>query len=77
MDSQVALGTLIKGRSSSRALNKELSLGNMIAYDLYAEGVYFETSRNRADAPTRVVKSRNLPDRLVVGSRRCRGLHWL
>ena len=55
MDSQVALGCVIKGRSSSQSLNKELelSLADMIAFDVYAEGIYFETSRNRADAPTR------------------------
>ena len=54
IDSQVTLGTLIKGRSSSRTLNRTLqqSIPNMIGYDIYSEGVYFETSRNRADAPS-------------------------
>lgn len=55
LDSQVALGSLIKGRASSPALNRELerSLPHMIAFDSYSEGVYFETKRNRSDAPTR------------------------
>ena len=54
-DSQVALGTLIKGRSSSPALNNELvkSLPVMLLRDMYYEGLYFETTVNRADDPTR------------------------
>ncbi len=55
VDSQVAIGTLVKGRSSSPSLNTELvrSLPEMLGYDIYTEVVYFETSCNRADAPTR------------------------
>ena len=55
MDSQVALGALIKGRSSSAALNSELarSLPHMVCLDLYLEGMYFNTLENRADQPTR------------------------
>ena len=49
-DSQVALGTLIKGRSSSPSLNNELVM--------YHEGIYYETSVNRADDPTRGKKIR-------------------
>lgn len=59
-DSQVALGTLIKGRSSSPALNNELvrSLPVMLLRDMYHEGIYYETSVNRADDPTRGKKIR-------------------
>ena len=55
LDSQVALGALIKGRSSSAALNEELgrSVPWMLALDSYAEYMYFHTSLNRADQPTR------------------------
>ena len=67
LDSQVALGTVLKGRSSSKALNRELvrSLPHMLAFDWYSEGIYFETSTNRADDPTRGTEirgpSRDLP----------------
>ena len=66
LDSQVALGSIIKGRSSSQALNKELekSLANMIGFDSYAECIYFENFRNRADAPTR---GRPIPPRSPIG----------
>ena len=42
-DSQVALGTLIKGRATSRALNQELlrSLPWMLSFDVYLECIYF------------------------------------
>ena len=55
LDSQVCLGCLVKGRSSSAALNTELtrSLPVMILQDMYSEGIYFETSVNPADDPTR------------------------
>ena len=55
VDSQVALGTILKGRSGSVALNQELvrSLPCMLGYDTYSEGIYFETSLNRGDDPTR------------------------
>lgn len=55
VDSQVALGTLIKGRASSPALNAELvrSLPEMIANDMYFEGLYFESALNPGDDPTR------------------------
>ena len=54
-NSQVALGALIKGRSSSPSLNRELcqSVPLMLAFDSYLERMYFETSVNRADDPTR------------------------
>ena len=55
LDSQVALGCLVKGRSSSRSLNKELlrSLPMMIGSDLYGFYMYFPSKLNRADGPTR------------------------
>ena len=55
LDSQVALGCLVKGRSSSRALNSELmkSLPNMIGSDLYGYYLFFPSATNRADGPTR------------------------
>ena len=51
----MALGCLVKGRSSSDALNKELeqSLPNMIGYDTYLECMYFETTRHKADGLSR------------------------
>ena len=68
LDSQVVLGTLVKGRSSSAALNAELvkSLPWMLALDSYSEGFYFHTSMNRVDQPTRGKEveppSQDLPD---------------
>ena len=55
LDSQVALGALVKGRSASRALNNMLqrSLAHCIGSDLYAGFGFFPSSLNRADAPTR------------------------
>ena len=55
LDSQVALGALVKGRSASRALNTMLqrSLAPCIGSDLYAGLGFFPSSLNRADAPTR------------------------
>ena len=54
-DSQVALGTLIKGRATSRALNQELirSIPWMLGLDVYLECLYFHTKLNRGDDPTR------------------------
>eukprot|EP00435_Cladocopium_sp_Y103_P064341 s255_g26.t1 len=54
-DSQVALGALIKGRSSSPAINEELcrSLPWMLALDSYLDLMYYHTSSNRADDPIR------------------------
>lgn len=55
LDSQVALGALVKGRSSSKALNKELqrSLRPTLRSDIYGYHVYFDTKYNPADDPTR------------------------
>ena len=54
-DSQVALGALVKGRSSSAAINEELSrsLPWMLGLDSYLDLMYFNTLSNRADDPTR------------------------
>ena len=68
LDSQVVLGAVLKGRSSSQAMNKELckSIPTVLAYDTYAELMYFETSANRSDDPTRNkeirMPNRSLPD---------------
>ena len=55
LDSQVALGALVKGRSASKPLNQLLqrSLAIIVGADIYAGLGYFPSSVNRADAPTR------------------------
>ena len=55
LDSQVALGALVKGRSASKALNSLLqrSLCVVIGSDVYAGLGFFPSLVNRADAPTR------------------------
>ena len=55
LDSQVSLGCLIKGRSSSKSLNQELlrSLPIMVGSDLYGFYMYYPSKLNRADGPTR------------------------
>ena len=55
MDSQVGLGALSKGRSASPSLNAELarSIPTMLGFDVYSELLYYETSINPADGPTR------------------------
>ena len=57
LDSQVALGGLVKGRCSSKALNSELSrsIPVHLGCDLYGSYLYFPSSANRADGPTRGV----------------------
>ena len=54
-DSQVALGALLKGRSSSKQLNKELerSLGFHVGGGVQPSYLYFPPSLNPADHPTR------------------------
>ena len=61
LDSQVALGSLVKGRASSRALNSELSrsLAYLVGSDLYPSFGYWPSKMNRADGPTR---SADVPD---------------
>ena len=55
LDSQVALGSLVKGRASSKALNGELvkSIPLVIGSDLYCAYGYWPSKLNRADGPTR------------------------
>lgn len=66
LDSQVVLGSLIKGRSSSASLNAELSrsIPVMVLQDMYSEGIYFESSVNPADDPTRGKELRTAQRRL-------------
>ena len=55
LDSQVALGALVKGRSASKSLNSLLqrSIAIIVGSDVYSGFGYFPSSTNRADAPTR------------------------
>ena len=57
LDSQVALGCLVKGRSSSARFTQQRtivrSVPTMLMREMYSDGIYFETSINRADDPTR------------------------
>lgn len=54
-DSQVVLGALIKGRSSSKVLNAQLkrALPSVLAYNCYNYTQYVGTGENVADDPTR------------------------
>ena len=55
LDSQVALGSLVKGRASSKALNSELlrSVPTILGSDLYGGYGFWPSKLNRADGPTR------------------------
>ena len=55
LDSQVALGSIVKGRSCSKSLNTVMrrSMPYAIGADLYSLPMYYHTSLNRADGPTR------------------------
>ena len=55
VDSQVVLGCVVKGRSASPALNREMakSLGSVLFYDVYSEVMYYRSADNPADDPTR------------------------
>ena len=55
LDSQVALGSLVKGRSSSAGLNRLLwkSIPIILGADMYSGYGFFPSAINRADAPTR------------------------
>ena len=55
LDSQVALGSLVKGRASSKAINAELvkSIPNVIGSDMYGAYGYWPSKLNRADGPKR------------------------
>ena len=60
MDSQVALGALGKGRSSSHAINRELrrSLPAHLGYESYLDLMYYASAENPADDGTRNVPLR-------------------
>ena len=55
LDSQVSLGCLIKGRSSSSSLNREMqkSMCHFVGSDLYDNYMYFPTAYNPSDGPSR------------------------
>ena len=55
LDSQVCLGCVVKGRASSKALNREMrrNLCYPIGGDIYGLYMYFPSAFNRADGPTR------------------------
>eukprot|EP00435_Cladocopium_sp_Y103_P038687 s964_g10.t1 len=55
LDSQVGLGTVVKGRAASPALNRVMQKGMCygIGGDVYTLPMYFNTASNRADCPTR------------------------
>lgn len=55
LDSQVALGTLVKGRSASAPLNKLLrtNLCHPLGSGIFNYYMYFMSEENRADGPTR------------------------
>eukprot|EP00435_Cladocopium_sp_Y103_P061170 s1087_g22.t2 len=55
MDSQVALGAVVKGRAASAKLNGVLrrTMAYPIGSDIYSLPMYFNTASNRADGPTR------------------------
>eukprot|EP00435_Cladocopium_sp_Y103_P012197 s2486_g3.t1 len=74
LDSQVCLGCIVKGRSTSESLNKELSrsLPIILFCDIYSECMYFRTAENPADDPTRGTEIRKaameVPEWLVSAS---------
>ena len=63
-DSQVVLGALVRGRSSSRVLNSRLKLGLpwLLAFNTYVCAQYVPTGSNVADDPTRDRQCREPPD---------------
>ena len=54
-DSQVVLGCLVKGRSSSSAINRRLrrAIPTIVGYNVYSQFQYVNTKDNGADDPTR------------------------
>ena len=54
-DSQVTLGAIVKGRSSSPVLNKQLkkALPDVIGFNVFSIAQYIGTAENVADDPTR------------------------
>ena len=63
-DSQVVLGALVRGRSSSRVLNNRLKTGLpwLLAFNNYVCAQYVPTGSNVADDPTRDRPCREPPD---------------
>lgn len=55
LDSQVSLGSLVKGRASSKAINNILrqSMPYSISSDIQMHYMYCNTKHNRSDGPTR------------------------
>ena len=55
LDSQVGLGSLVKGRASSKAINNILrqSMPYSISSDIQMHYMYYNTKHNRSDGPTR------------------------
>lgn len=55
IDSQVTLGAIVKGRSASMSLNRELRrfLPGVLFHDIYSEYMYYRSKDNPADDPTR------------------------
>lgn len=55
LDSQVTLGSVVKGRSASMSLNRELRryLPGVLFNDTYSEYMYYRSKDNPADDPTR------------------------
>ena len=55
IDSQVCLGTVVKGRASSKPLNDILrrSMAFALKADNYRFFMYYPSENNRADGPTR------------------------
>ena len=68
LDSQVCLGCICKGRSTSESLNKELcrSLPTILFCDSYSECMHYQSAENPADDPTQGVclrkKTMETPD---------------
>ena len=63
-DSQVTLGAVLRGRSSSPVLNDELrqSIPTLVGGGLASGGFWIDTHDNVADDPTRHMASREPPD---------------
>lgn len=63
-DSQVVLGALVRGRSSSRSLNAKLkqALPMVLGFNVYNNLQYVPTGDNTADDPTRGRECRDPPD---------------
>lgn len=65
-DSQVVLGALVRGRSSSKSLNAKLkqALPTVLGFNIYNNLQYVPTGDNTADDPTRGRECRSPPDEM-------------